>query len=220
MGVITRFVDIVNSNVNAALDKAEKPEQLLRLVIQEMEEALVEVRSHAAKYIAEKKVIERKVESQTKLSADWQAKAELALAKDREDLARQALVAKNECESEIAAQQQDLDALSQALEKISEDATSLQNKLAEAKQKQRSIVNRQNAAVIQLKTRRQFDEAKMAAVSDKYERLHQKVSDLESQVEAYDLTQPVTLVDEFRQLESESKVEEELAELKKKVANA
>jgi len=220
MGVITRFVDVLNSNINAALDSVEKPEHMLRMIIQEMEEALVEVRSHAAQVIAEKKQVERKVAALTEQALDWQNKAEMALSKDREDLARQALVAKSECESELAVIQEQLSLLSENLNAITEDANGLQQKLAEAKQKQKSLVRRQDTAVVQLNSRKTIDKNKLENVQAKYERLHNKVTELESQVEAYDMTAPVTLMDEFRKLEADSKVEDELEALKKKVANA
>ena len=220
MGVITRFVDVLNSNINAALDSVEKPEHMLRMIIQEMEEALVEVRSHAAQVIAEKKQVERKVSALTEHALDWQNKAEMALSKDREDLARQALVAKSECESELAVIQEQLSLLSENLNAITEDANGLQQKLAEAKQKQKSLVRRQDTAVVQLNSRKTIDKNKLENVQAKYERLHNKVTELESQVEAYDMTAPVTLMDEFRKLEADSKVEDELEALKKKVANA
>jgi len=220
MGVITRFVDILNSNINAALDKAEKPEHMLRMIIQEMEEALVEVRSHAAQFIAEKKQFERKKDRINEQMNDWQAKAEMALAKGREDLARQALIAKGDCESEAEALEAQIEQVSKGLNAITEDANKLQAKLAEAKQKQSALLRRRETAVVQLNSRKVVDSQKLENVHNKYERLHNKVAELESQVEAYDMTAPVSLMDEFRKMESDSKVEDELAELKKKVANA
>lgn len=219
MSVLTRFVDIVNANINVALDKAEKPEQTLRLIVQEMEEALVEIRSHAAGYIADKKQVERKIAGLEKQAGEWLEKAELALSKGREDLARQALVVKGESEQEVSELQQHLTVIDEALAKLSEDADKLQLKLDEAKQRQAALVKRERVAVVQLNARKTLDTSKFEQASRKYEALQQKVEALESQVEAYDVTSNPSLAESFRQLESESKLEEELEQLKKKVVN-
>lgn len=219
MGVITRFVDVVNANINSALDKAEKPEQMLRLVIQEMEEALVEARSHAASCIAEKKHTERKLEALTQQQSQWTAKAEVALAKGREDLAREALVVKNGLNSEVEQLQKHLNVVDEDLGKITEDTTRLQQKLSEARENVTRIDRRVNTVELQLKSRNALDTSKIDAVNHKYEQLQRKVIELESQVDAYDLT-TTNLQDEFRKLETEGEVEAQLAELKKKVANA
>lgn len=219
MSVLTRFVDIVNANINVALDKAEKPEQTLRLIVQEMEEALVEIRSHAAGYIADKKQVERKTSSLEKQSSDWLQKAELALSKGREDLARQALVVKGELEQEMNELQQHQTVIDEALQKLGEDADKLQLKLDEAKQRQAALVKRERVAVVQLNARKTLDMNKLDQASRKYEALQQKVETLESQVEAYDMTSNPSLAESFRQLENESKLEDELAQLKKKVVN-
>jgi phage shock protein A len=219
MSVLTRFVDIVNANLNAALDKAEKPEHTLRLIVQEMEEALVEVRSHAAGFIAEKKQVERKIETLQSQAKEWVCKAELALSKGREDLARQALVVKGESEREAAELNEHLGSINEALSKLSADADQLQTKLDEAKQKQSVIAKRERVAVVQLNSRKTLDKNKLESASRKYEALQQKVEALESQVEAYDLTSNPSLAESFRQLEADAKLEDELAALKKKVVN-
>ncbi|MBY0431828.1 MAG: PspA/IM30 family protein, partial [Rhodospirillales bacterium] len=128
MGIFSRLTDIINSNLNAILDRAEEPEKLIRLIIQEMEDTLVEVRSSAVKTIAERKDAERKVARLKAERDDWQAKAELALSKDREDLARGALVAKAKLSEHIAELDRHLLALDEGLQHSNEDISKLQAK--------------------------------------------------------------------------------------------
>ena len=219
MGVINRFVDVLNANLNSALDKAEKPEQMLRLIVQEMEEALVEARSHAASCIAEKKHTVRKLDNLQSQQQQWSDKAEIALQKGREDLAREALVVKNGLNADVESLKNHLDAVEENLAKITEDTTALQTKLNEARDNVKRIGRRVETVEVQLKSRKALDTSRIDVVNNKYEQLQRKVVELESQVDAYDLT-ATTLNDEFRKLETESQVNEQLEALKKKVANA
>jgi phage shock protein A len=145
MGIFSRFTDIVNSNINALLDKAEDPEKMVRLIIQEMEDTLVEVRSTSARLIAEKKDSERQLNRISQDAADWDAKAELAISKDREDLARLALVEKKKAGEQASSLESDIQRLDEHLNRLNEEVGQLQTKLADAKARQKTIIMRQRA---------------------------------------------------------------------------
>ena len=133
MGIFTRFSDIVNSNINAILDKAEDPEKIVRLMIQEMEDTLVEVRSAAARSIADKKDLNRKLEALDREKTDWDEKAELAMRKGREDLAKAALVEKSRVAQAIDVLKEDYVAVDEGLGKLNDDIARLEAKLEDAK---------------------------------------------------------------------------------------
>ena len=143
MGIFSRFSDFVNSNINALLDKAEDPEKMVRLIIQEMEDTLVEVRSSSAKTIAEKKELQRVVSRLEEDVADWQSKAELALSKDRDDLARSALIEKQKAADQATAVNTNIANLDTHISKLQDEVAQLQEKLADAKARQKTMLMRQ-----------------------------------------------------------------------------
>ncbi len=216
MGIFSRFSDIVNSNINSLLDKAEDPEKMVRLIIQEMEDTLVEVRSASAKTLANKKDITRQIEKMEQESQDWAAKAELALSKDREDLARAALLEKKKCQEHAESLKHELGLLDEQLSKLQAEVEQLQEKLADAKSRQKAIIMRQKTVSSRLEVKKRLDSSKVDDAMDRFERYEQKIDSLESQVDAYDLGKK-TLSDEFAELESENKVEDELAAMKAKL---
>ena len=219
MGLFTRFTDIINANINSMLDKAEDPEKMIKLIIQEMEETLVEVRSSAAKNIAEKKTILRQIRTTETSIRNWQQKAELAIQKNREDLAKMALKEKQKCVPVLAELQDDLEQFDEFLSKIQEDGDRLQQKLSEAKRKQESYALRQQSAEVRLKVREKSTVHNIDEAISRFEQYQQKVDRVEAQIEAYDMTKNKDLESEFRNLEAESNIENELAALKNKVAN-
>ena len=218
MGIFSRFSDIVNSNINSLLDKAEDPEKMVRLIIQEMEDTLVEVRSASAKTLANKKDLSRQVERLEQESGDWLAKAELAISKGREDLAKAALVEKQKCEDQAESLKHELTLLEEQISKLQAEVEQLQEKLADAKSRQKAIIMRQNTASSRLEVKKRLDSNKVDDAIDRFERYEQKIDTLESQVDAYDLGKK-TLADEFAELESENKIDDQLAALKAKVQN-
>ncbi|MCL1093201.1 phage shock protein PspA [Shewanella kaireitica] len=217
MGIFSRFADIINSNISALLDKAEDPEKMVRLIIQEMEDTLVEVRSTSAKVLAEKKEIIRRIAKVQQQVQDWESKAELALSKDREDLAKAALIEKqkaNELADTLAAE---LVVVEEHILRLKDEVGLLQEKLVDAKARQKTIIMRKQTASSRLEVKKQLDSSKIDNAMSKFEQYERRVEGLESQVDAYDLGNKKTLNDEFAALEAEDSVNDELEAMKAKM---
>ena len=218
MGIFTRFSDIVNSNINAILDKAEDPEKIVRLMIQEMEDTLVEVRSAAARSIADKKDLNRKLEALEREVRDWDEKAELAMRKGREDLAKAALVEKSRVAAGVEALKQDYEAVDNGLSKLNEDIAKLEAKLEDAKARQKALLARHKTASSRLAARKKIHDYKIDDAMIRFEQYTRRIDDVEGRVEAYDMGLPKDLKHEFASLEAEESVNKELDELKRRVA--
>ena len=218
MGIFSRLSDIVNSNLNSLLDRAEDPEKLIRLVIQEMEDTLVEVRSSAARTIADKKELNRRLARLADAQEEWGRKATLALRKDREDLAKGALLEKARLAETAAALEQELEILDEALGKGDADIGKLEAKLTEAKTKQKSLTARHNTTNDRLKVRRKLYDPRVDEAFARFEQVERRLDDAEGRVEAYDLGQKQTLADEIAELEAEATIADELEALKASVA--
>lgn len=222
MGIFSRLTDIINSNLNAILDHAEDPEKMIRLMIQEMEDTLVEVRSAAARAIADQKDAGRKLKRLEEAQAEWQRKAELALSKDREDLARGALHEKAKLE-EIAQQiRDDLDHLKEALSRHEEDVIKLEAKLREAKAKKATIDARHKTATNNLRVKRTLYDTRIEDAFERFDKVEARLDRIEGEAEALELGrgQGRTLSDEFAALETEDAIDAELEALKAKLKPA
>ncbi len=220
MTIFSRLGDIVNANLNALLDRAEDPGKLIRLVIQEMEDTLVEVRSGAVRMIAERKELERRIARLAADRDDWQKKAEFALTRDREDLARGALLAKAQIVRGIEDAQKQLDQVVAGLEQQNQDIGTLQAKLLDAKSREKILLTRKTTAQAQLKLRGKIHDDRVTDAFAKFEKVEQALDEMEGRVEAYDLGRARTLNDEFADLEADQAVNDELAALKAKVKPA
>jgi len=218
MGIFTRFSDIVNSNINAILDKAEDPEKIVRLMIQEMEDTLVEVRSAAARSIADKKDLNRKIGMLDREKEDWDDKAELAMRKGREDLAKAALVEKSRVVSAVDVLKEDYVAVDEGLAKLNEDIARLEAKLEDAKVRQKALLARHKTANSRLAARKKIHDYKIDDAMLRFEAYTQRIDDVEGRVEAYDLGLPKDLNHEIASLEAEDSVKKELDALKARVA--
>ncbi len=218
MGIFSRLTDIVNSNINAMLDDAEDPRKIIRLIIQEMEETLVEVRAAAARSIAERKEIERKLKRFEEAQAEWTRKAEIALRKGREDLSRAALIEKAKLAEAITALREDYDALGSAINKGEADIEKLETKLRETKTRQKAMETRHDTATNRLRTRQKVYDTRVDDAFTRFEHIERRIDRVEGQVEAYDMGRPKSLDEEFAELETDARIEDELAEMKKRLA--
>jgi len=218
MGIFTRFSDIVNSNINAILDKAEDPEKIVRLMIQEMEDTLVEVRSAAARSIADKKDLNRKLEALDRERRDWNDKAELAMRKGREDLAKAALVEKSRAAAAVDVLKEDYAAVDEGLAKLNEDIARLEAKLEDAKARQKALLARHKTATSRLAARQKIHDYKIDDAMLRFEAYTRRIDDVEGRVEAFDLGLPKDLNHAFASLEAEEAVNRELDALKQRVA--
>ena len=213
MSIFSRMSDIINSNINALLDKAEDPEKMVRLIIQEMEEALVEVRSTSARAIADRKELERRRDWQESEAEEWERKAEVAVTKGRDDLAKGALVEGNKAREAMAALSEELAVLEGTLAKLNEDVGALQAKIKDAKARQNAIIVRGKAAQSRLGVRRTLSDHNIDDAIARFELYERKMDDLEGEIEAYDMGQK-SLAEEIAELESDEDVDEQLNELK------
>jgi len=220
MGIFSRLTDIINSNLNSILDRAEDPEKLIRLVIQEMEDTLVEVRSSTVRTIAERKEIERKLSQLGREMDEWQRKAELALSRDRDDLAKGALVAKSKIAEQIDVLQHQLAHIEEALHKSSEDIGRLQEKLTDAKKREKAIVLRHKSAASRLKVNTQIHDERINDAFARFEQVERNLDELEGRAESMDIGRKKTLAEEFSDFEASTKVEQELADLKARMHNS
>jgi phage shock protein A len=216
MGMFSRFTDIINANINSMLDKAEHPEKMIKLIIQEMEETLVEVRSTAAKHIAEKKTMLRQIRSLETGATNWHEKAELAISKGRDDLAKAALQEKHKAASQVDELKEELARLDEFLTAVQDDGQRIQDKLSEAKRRQEALVLRQQSAEVRLKVRQKENVYNIEEAINKFERYQQKIDRVEAELEAYDLTQNQDLNSQIAELEQDENIEQELEALKKK----
>lgn len=219
MGIFSRIGDIVNSNINSLLDRAEDPKKMIRLIIQEMEETLVEVRSSTARVIADKKGVIRRLEQLREGAIQWEEKAKLAINKGREDLARSALLEKQMVDEQITGVDDELVAIDGHLGQLEEEIVQLQKKLTDAKAKQKTLLMREQTVSNRIQVKRQQERDTLDQIFNKFEHFDRRMDRIEGELEAMDMTKPVDLSDEIDQLAHGDKINAELERLKKDMDN-
>ena len=218
MGIFSRTRDIIAANVTDLLDKAEDPAKMIRMIILEMEETLVEVRASAARTIADQKEMRRHITKLDTLQESWTEKAELALSKGREDLAKAALVEKQKAADMSAQLSSEITVLDDALKAAEEDINKLQTKLREARTRQNSIVTRLETAHNRYKLREMYAGPKMQDAFSRFEIMERRVDMAEGRAEVAGMgAPPKSLEEEIAELKSAEKVEAELAAMKARV---
>ena len=215
MGIFSRLTDIVNSNINSLLDKAEDPAKMIRLIIQEMEDTLVEVRSDAARLIADRKEIRRRLDRLAEGQSEWQKRAELAIQKNREDLARAALVERAKLAELVKTLERDDETLKERMTHLDDDIGRLQAKLAEAKAKQAGLMARAQTANARLSIREHIYDGRVDNAMARFDTMEKKLDEMEGRVEAFDVGRGAkSLASEIAELEASTQIDEELAQLK------
>ena len=216
MGIFSRITDIINSNLNGMLDKAEDPEKMVRLIIQEMEDTLVEVRSTAVRTLARKKELQRHIAHQQTEGAEWQRKAELALTRNREDLARAALAARSRALQQVGALAKELEHVDAEVAKLDEDTSALKSRLQDARNRQKTIRLRLESADSRLKVRKQIDDNRVDSAIRKFDELEARADGVEAQAEALALGRRPGLKQQIDAL-SQDPLEQELEQLRQKL---
>ena len=209
MGVFSRFMDIVNANINALLDKAEDPEKMIKLMMQEIEDTLIELKSSCAAKIASKTTVERKLKEQVDLIDRWMNRAELAISKGREDLAREALIEKRKAQADLEQLKEDVKNYESIITKSKEDISRLEDKVRSLRQKHRSIVERATRA----REAQAANDSVSRASDARFDQMEQQVERMEAQTNMNQTK--VDLESKFVDLEQMDDIEAELEELRK-----
>lgn len=217
MGIFSRTRDIIAANVTDLLDKSQDPAKMIRMIILEMEETLVEVRASAARTIADQKELRRHIDKLNTLETDWTDKAHLALSKGREDLAKAALLEKRKATDMKEQLTAEVDVLNDALKASELDIHKLQKKLADARSRQNTLMTRLESAENQVKLRTMYNGDKVREAFSRFDVLERRVDEAQGYADSLAIGSdgPRSLGDEIAALESFDVVDAELEEMKK-----
>lgn len=214
MGIFTRVRDIISSNINSMLDKAEDPEKLVKMMIREMEDTLIEIKANCASGMATKKKIKREIETVLELAKNWDGKAQLAIDKGREDLAREALLEKRRHVERAEALEDELEQAKALVTQCQSDIMQLEDKLGSAREKQRVLVQRHTNANTKKKAQQQIRRYDSSDAIQRFDDFQHRIDRLEADAELVNYGRKVSLADEFKTLETDTELEKELAALK------
>ena len=219
MGVFTRFRDIVSSNINGMLDRAEDPEKLIKLMIQEMEETLIELKAACAGVMAESKTVRRQLKTVGNRTEYWENKAELAVQKGREDLAREALLEKHRYTRSLEALENELIAHDALFAQYGEDICQLEEKLKNAREKQRILVQRHLHARQKIQAQEEIRKIESTDAMLKFDELENRIERMEAEADLVNFGRESSLAEELERLSVDDDIEKELAAMKSSSVN-
>jgi phage shock protein A len=214
MGIFTRFRDIITSNLNSMLDKAEDPEKLIKLMIHEIEDTLVELKSSCAGVMANRRKVQRQLEAVQSRAEYWNKNAELAIRKSRDDLAREALVEKRRCAGKIESLEEELGEFNDLIEQYQMDIQQLEDRLHATREKQRMLVQRHIRARRKKHAREEIRRMDGFESIAKFEQLENRIERMEAEADLVNLGHKPVLDEEFDNLSLTEEIEEELENLK------
>ena len=216
MGIFTRVRDIISSNINSMLDKAEDPEKLVKLMIREMEDTLVEVKASCAGAMATKKKIERELDDVNKRESEWSVKAQLAVDKAREDLAREALIERRRYRERAEAIQRERAQCDELVGQYQNDILQLEEKLAAAREKQRMLVQRHVHAQRKRQAQEDIRKVETSDALARFDTFENRIERMEAEADLVNYGAKNVLEAEFLKLADDQDIEKQLAELKSK----
>ena len=214
MGIFTRFRDIISSNINSMLDKAEDPEKLIRLMIREMEDTLVEIKTACAGVMAGSKKTERQLEGLQARARYWEEKAELAVKMDRDDLAREALVERRKFTRQMDTLENELSEHDLLIEQYQNDIRQLEEKLKSARDKQRLLVQRHIHAQRKMQAQRDIQRIDSTETLMKFDDLENRIERMEAEADLVNYGKTTSLEEELERLSVDDEIESELRALK------
>ncbi|MFW2366949.1 MAG: phage shock protein PspA [Desulforhopalus sp.] len=214
MGIFTRFRDIISSNINSMLDKAEDPEKMIKLMIHEMEDTLIELKSSCAGVIAGRKKIERKLDEVSEKVDLWANRASLAVNKGRDNLAREALVEKRRLQHILETLENELHEYKGLVNQYHEDIGELENKLNSAKEKKRLLVQRHKRATGKKRAQEEIRRSDSGDTMMRFDKLESRIEQMEAEAELVNTAQKPTVEEEFDTLAADDDIEKELAKIK------
>lgn len=214
MGIFTRFRDIVSSNINSMLDGAENPEKMIKLMIREMEDTLIELKASCASVIASSKKIQRR---QTEILAKenlWKERAELAVSKGKDNLAREALIERRRFSELSESVEKELSDHTSLINQYREDIGELESKLQSAQEKKRSLIQRHKRATNKKRAHTEMRQADSAESMARFEQMESRIEQMEAEADLVNVKKKTTLADEFAELDADEEIEKELEKIK------